>query len=91
MQVYWERTGVLGPIFRLASKGVGDDDITTQLRLPPSTVRNCVDWLLRFLQLSDREGLVLYAGNVKAPVILTTEQKAMDAGSSDMVDGGCPN
>jgi hypothetical protein len=87
MQVYWEKTGVLGPIYLLASKGVAEHDISTRLRLPPSTVRGCVDWLLSFLQISDREGLVLYAGNVPH----AREQKVMDAGSSDMVDEGCPN
>ena len=86
MQVFWEKTGVLGPIYLLASKGVSDSEISNRLQLPPATVVNCVNWLLRFLRLKDRPALVLRAGN--SPLLTAVEHTSS---SSAMVEKGCPH
>lgn len=61
MRVFWERTGVLGPIYRLAGQGLSDVDIATKLNLTEITVQGCVAWLLHFLKLTDRIELIRYA------------------------------
>lgn len=61
MRVFWERTGVLGPIYRLAGQGLSDMDIATKLNLTEITVQGCVAWLLHFLKLTDRIELIRYA------------------------------
>jgi len=61
MQVFWERTGVLGPIYRLVGKGLPNTEIASQLNLTDLTVESCIAWLLHFLKLTSRKDLVLYA------------------------------
>ena len=61
MRVFWERTGVLLPIYRLAGQGLSDVDIATKLNLTEITVQGCVAWLLHFLKLTDRIELIRYA------------------------------
>ncbi len=56
-----EQTGVLGPIYRLLGEGVNDDDIAVKLDLSEAKVRGCVTWIIRLLELKDRQELVLYA------------------------------
>ena len=61
MGCFWEQTGVLGPIYRLLGQGLNDNDIAKKLGLTEVNVQNCIAWVLHFLQLKDRQELVLYA------------------------------
>jgi len=61
MRCFWEQTGVLGPIYRALGQGLNDRDIARKLNLTEVNVQNCTDWILHFLNLRDREELVLYA------------------------------
>lgn len=61
MRVYWERVGVLGPIYRLVRIVLSNTGIANRLNLTEPTVRNCASWMLRFLKLDSRAELVLYA------------------------------
>lgn len=61
MRIFWERTGVLGPIYRLAGQGLSDFEIARKLNLAEVTVQSCVAWILRFLGLTNRSQLVQYA------------------------------
>jgi DNA-binding NarL/FixJ family response regulator len=61
MRCHWERLGVLGPIYRLASQGLSDREIADQLKLTEVTVHSCIAWLLHFLECNNRAGLVRYA------------------------------
>lgn len=61
MRVFWERLGVLGPIYRLVGRGMNDNDIAKKLNLDEARVQSCVSWMLRFLQLTNRSELVLRA------------------------------
>jgi DNA-binding NarL/FixJ family response regulator len=61
MQCFWEQTGVLGPIYRLLAQGLNEGDIARKLHLTEVNVRNCTAWILHFLNLRDRQELVLYA------------------------------
>jgi DNA-binding NarL/FixJ family response regulator len=61
LRVFWERTGVLGPIYRLAGQGLSDVDIAIKLNLTEIKVKECVAWILHFLALTDRIELIQYA------------------------------
>lgn len=60
MQCFWEKIGVLGPIYRLAGRGLSNTDIAQQLTVTEVTVQNCITWMLHFLNFASREQLVLY-------------------------------
>lgn len=61
MRCFWEHTGVLEPIYRLFGQGLNDKDIGTKLGLAEVNVQNCIAWVIHFLNLKDRQELVLYA------------------------------
>jgi DNA-binding NarL/FixJ family response regulator len=61
MRVFWEKAGVLGPIYRLASQGLSDVDIANQLNLTEVKVQGCIVWMLHFLKFTDRIELIRYA------------------------------
>jgi hypothetical protein len=61
MRSFWERIGVLGPIYRSLGVGLNDDNIAMKLNLPGEKVQNCIAWMLRFLKLKNRQKLVLYS------------------------------
>lgn len=61
MRSFWEQTGVLGPIYRLLSEGLNDDDIAVKLNLTVVKVQGCVGWIVHFLDLKTRQELVQYA------------------------------
>lgn len=61
MLTYWEKLGVLGPIYRLAGRGLNDCEIADQLKLTEVTVHNCIAWILHFMKYANRAELVRYA------------------------------
>jgi len=61
MRRFWEQTGVLGPIYHSLGQGLNDSEIATKLGLTEVNVQNCIAWVIHFLKLKDRQGLVLYA------------------------------
>jgi DNA-binding NarL/FixJ family response regulator len=61
MRVFWEQTGVLLPIYRLAAKGLSDCDIAAKLSITELKVQSCMAWLLHFLKMTDRNQLIAYA------------------------------
>jgi DNA-binding NarL/FixJ family response regulator len=63
MQCFWEQIEVLGPIYRLASRGLSDGDIADELGITEVTVQSCITWILRFLQFRSRHELVLYGSS----------------------------
>jgi len=58
---YWERMGLLGPIYRLIGRGLNDNEIAAQLKITEVNVRGCIAWLTHFLNCSNRTELVVYA------------------------------
>jgi hypothetical protein len=68
MRVFWESIGVLGPIYRLVGKGLADAEIASTLNLTDLNVQSCIAWMMRFLKLTNREGLVLYASSGVSPI-----------------------
>jgi DNA-binding NarL/FixJ family response regulator len=66
MRCLWEQIGVLGPIYRLVSRGLNDSDIAGKLGVTELSVQSCVAWILHFLKLTRREELVLYAARVES-------------------------
>ena len=67
MRVFWERIGVLGPIYRLVGEGLDDQQIATKLNLTETKVRDCISWMLRFLKLPGRMELARDAFGVEHP------------------------
>jgi DNA-binding NarL/FixJ family response regulator len=63
MQCFWEQIGVLGPIYRLAIRGLSDGDIADEIGVSEVTVQSCITWILHFLQFTSRQELVLYGSS----------------------------
>jgi len=49
MRVFWERVGVLGPVYRLVGQGFSDRDIAKKLNLTEPSVQACRAWILHSL------------------------------------------
>lgn len=65
MQVFWEKAGILGPVYRLVGQGLSDREIATRLDTTEIKVEGCVAWILRFLKFTYRPELVEYASSRK--------------------------
>jgi len=63
MKVFWEKVGILGPVYRLAGQGLSNREIATKLDITEIKVEGCVGWILQFLQFKDRLQLVQYASS----------------------------
>lgn len=61
MRSFWEKTGVLGPVYRLLGEGLNDHDIAVRLKVTEEKVQGCIVWIIHFLRLKNRQELVLYA------------------------------
>ena len=64
MRIFWEQTGVLLPIYRLAGQGLSDDETAGRLNVAQSKVQSCIAWLLHFLKLTTRNELVQYTSSI---------------------------
>jgi len=58
MRVFWEKVGVLGPVYRLVGKDLSDRDIARKLNLRELSVQTCIPWILHFLGLTNRNELI---------------------------------
>lgn len=65
MQVFWEKVGILGPVYRLAGQGLSDREIATRLDITQIKAEGCVAWILRFLKFTQRLELVEHASSRK--------------------------
>jgi hypothetical protein len=61
MRVFWEKLGVLYPIYCLVGRGWNDDEIAIKLGLRKLDVQSCVAWMLNFLRLGNRSELIQHA------------------------------
>lgn len=61
MRAFWEKVGVLGPIYRLVAQGFSDRDIAEKLGLTEVKVQECVIWIVHFLGFTSRIELFRYA------------------------------
>lgn len=61
MRVFWEQTGTLLSIYRLAASGSSNAEIAGKLNVTEANVQNCMTWLLHFLKLTTRNQLIQYA------------------------------
>ncbi len=71
MRVYWEKIGVLLPIYRLVGRGCSDREIATRLGISKVAVEGCVSWMLNFLGLENRGALQQHAVPVEAHMPLS--------------------
>ena len=58
MRGFYEKLGVLGPIYRLVGEGFSDREIAGRLNVREPVVTNCVAWMLHSLKIADRAKLV---------------------------------
>lgn len=65
MRVFWERIGVLGPVYRLVGEGLDDQQIATKLNMTETKVRECIAWMLRFFKFPGRMELARDAFGVE--------------------------
>lgn len=68
MPVYWERIGVLGPIYRLVGQGFNDREIAKTLNLTEIRVHDCIAWMLRACGLPGRMELARDAFGTEHPL-----------------------
>jgi hypothetical protein len=61
MRNFWERLGILLPVYRLVGRGLSDSEIANELNLTEGKVETCISWMLRFLKLTNRLELVRHA------------------------------
>lgn len=67
MRVYWERIGVLGPIYRLVGKGFNNGEIANKLSLTEVKVQECISWMLHSFRMANRMELVRDAFQTEHP------------------------
>jgi len=48
MRIFWERAGVLRPLYRLAGQSLSNRDIANELSLTEVKVQDCITWILHF-------------------------------------------
>jgi hypothetical protein len=83
MRVYWERIGVLGPIYRLVGQGFNDQEIAGKLNITETKVRGCISWMLTSFEMSDRVDLVRHAFSVEHPKVSRAgELEDFDSGAA---------
>jgi DNA-binding NarL/FixJ family response regulator len=61
MRCFWKQTGALGPIYQSLGQGLNDAEIAKKLNLTEVNVQSCTAWMVHFLNLKNRQDLVLYA------------------------------
>ena len=61
MRVFWEKVGVLLPVYRLVGRGCSDQEIAARLGISEHSVKSCVAWIMRFLGLESRDALLRHA------------------------------
>jgi hypothetical protein len=57
MQVFWEKIGILGPVYRRLGSGLSDREIAYDLDITELRVQQCVAWMQHFLLCKDRKEL----------------------------------
>ena len=57
MQVFWEKIGILGPVYRRVGCGLSDGEIAYDLDITEARVNDCVVWMQHFLHCKDRNEL----------------------------------
>lgn len=67
MRIYWERIGVLGPIYRLVGNGFDDREIASKLNIAETKVQGCISWMLRSFKMPNRTELARHAFNAEHP------------------------
>lgn len=66
MQVFWEKVGILGSVYRLASEGRTNREIAVGLGIREIKVEGWVARILQFLKFTNRPELLEYASSPTA-------------------------
>jgi len=65
MQVFWEKIGILGPVYRRVGCGLSDGEIAYDLDITEARVHDCVVWMQHFLHCKDRNELAQEASRAR--------------------------
>jgi hypothetical protein len=65
MQVFWEKIGILGPVYRLVGRGLSDSEIANDLDITEVRVHDCIDWMQHFLHCKDRNEVIQEASRAR--------------------------
>jgi DNA-binding NarL/FixJ family response regulator len=76
MQAFWEKLGVLGPIYRLVGEGFSDREIAGRLHLREPVVTNCIAWMLHSFQITNRAKLAEDAFSAAHPSSADASRRA---------------
>lgn len=65
MQVFWEKIGILGPVYRGLGCGLSDREIAYDLDITEVRVHECIYWIEHFLRCKDRNELAKEASRAR--------------------------
>jgi DNA-binding NarL/FixJ family response regulator len=65
MQVFWEKIGILGPVYSRVGSGLSDHEIAYDLDITEVRVQECVAWMQHFLRCKDRNELAHEASHAR--------------------------
>lgn len=65
IQVFWEKIGILGPVYRRLGCGLSDTEIAYDLDITEARVQDCVAWMQHFLRCKGRNELALEASHAR--------------------------
>ena len=65
MQVFWEKIGILGPVYRGLACGLSDCEIADNLDITEARVDECLAWMEHFLLGEDRNELIQEAARAR--------------------------
>ena len=65
MQVFWEKIGILGPVYSRVGSGLSNHEIAYDLDITEVRVQECVAWMQHFLRCKDRYELAHEAAQTR--------------------------
>ena len=71
MRSFWEKTGVLGPVYRLLGEGLNDHDIAVRLQVTEEKVQGCIACIIHFFEAeeSSRTRAIRFNRSVILPLL----------------------
>jgi hypothetical protein len=65
MQVFWEKIGILGPVYRLTRHGLRGSENANHFDITQVRVHDRIDWMQHFLHCENRDELAQETSHAK--------------------------